>query len=474
MFPNQRKGKKQKYPHKLARFETRLLYSVLLAGLPGVALALLLLWTNAYGLDHKLEGTFLLLLFWLILSFSAQELVINSTRALSNVIAALKEEDFSFRASRVVPGDALGDLAIEINQLARALETERIGTMETVALLTQVMAAAGAVILAFSMEGKVRLLNRAGAVLLGASEEQILQRTARELGIQDLFEGPATETIFRPFGNRESRWIVRRTHFRLRGVPHRLVVLSEASEALRTEERLAWQRIIRVLSHEVNNSLAPIKSIARTLLRITGHVELPQLAQEDFRHGLEVIGSRAESLNQFLQNYARLAKLPAPQKRTVSLSPLMFRVAAIESRLPVTVEPGPDVAINVDPAQLEQAMINLIQNAVDAVLAKSDAITDHEKVHVAWHTLNDELEIAIIDTGIGLTDTDNLFVPFYTTKPSGSGIGLALSRQIVEAHGGRLTIRNRTDQTGCAVYISLPMHDSLPTAIASHNVSGRE
>ncbi len=456
MFLNRRKDKKQKYPHKSTPFETRLLFSVLTAGFPGVILALLLLWTNSYGLDHKLEGTFVLLLLWASLSFSAQELVINSTRALSNVITALKEEDFSFRASRAVPGDALGELAIEINELARALESERVGTMETVTLLTQVMAAAGAVILAFSMDGKVRLLNRAGAVLLNANEEQILNRTARELGIQDLFEGPATETILRPFGNRESRWIVRRTHFRLHGLPHRLVVLSEASEALRAEERMAWQRLIRVLSHEVNNSLAPIKSIARTLLRTTpGLSQGP--AQGNLQHGLEVIESRAESLNKFLQSYAKLAKLPAPQKQIVFVAPMITRIASLEPRFRVRVEAGPDVKVNVDPTQFEQAMINLIQNAVDAVLVKSDLIMDQESVSVTWDVTGDDLEISIKDTGIGLTDTDNLVVPFYTTKPNGSGIGLVLSRQIVEGHGGRLTIRNRKDRTGCEVLVRFPI-----------------
>lgn len=457
MFLNRRKNKKPKSPHKSTPFETRLLFSVLIAGFPGVVLALLLLWTNSYGLDHELEGTFLLLLLWIGLSFSAQELVINSTRALSNVITALKEEDFSFRASRAVPGDALGELAIEINELARALETERVGTMETVTLLTQVMAAAGAVILAFSMEGKVRLLNRAGAVLLNANEGQILGRTARELGIQDLFEGPAAETIVRPFGNRESRWIVRRTHFRLHGLPHRLVVLSEASEALRAEERMAWQRIIRVLSHEVNNSLAPIKTITRTLLRTTPGLDVPMPAQENLRHGLEVIESRAESLNKFLQSYAKLAKLPAPQKQTVFVLPMITRIASLEPRFHVIVEAGPDLQVNLDPAQFEQAMINLIQNAADAVLAKSDPTTDQDAVSVSWNVLGDEVEVCIKDTGIGLTDTDNLFVPFYTTKPKGSGIGLVLSRQIVEGHGGRLTIRNRTDRKGCEVLARFPI-----------------
>ena len=437
-------------------FERRLLASVLITGLPGVILSLFLLWNNSYSWDHKLEGTSLVLFLWIALSVSACQAVIHSLRVLSNLVAALKEEDFSFRAAQAVPGDALGDLAIEINELARALERERIGTIDSTNLLRRVMDKADAVIVAFTADTRVCLLNRAGAEMLGIPEDQILNRTAAELGIKHLLEGPSKQAIAHPFSKSEKRWIVDRTSFRQGGVPHLLIVLSDASEALRAEERSAWQRIIRVLGHEINNSLAPIKSIARTQLHLLSNGNFPSEVTANVRHGLEIIHGRAESLNRFLQSYARLAQLPPPTRRMVALETIIARVAGMESRLSIKVLPGPDLRIEVDLDQLEQALINLIHNAVDAYLMKDNAAVEHDSVTISW-AAGAELQLWIRDRGIGLPSTENLFVPFYTTKATGSGIGLPLSRQIIEAHGGSLTLRNRFDGDGCEAEIRLPI-----------------
>jgi len=380
---------------------------------------------------------------------------------LSNIVASLKEEDFSFRATRAVSGDALGDLAIEINNLAQALESERLGTMEAENLLRKVLAEAEGVILAFALDGKLKLFNRAAATFLGKKEEDLSDQGAKELGIADLLEGPTSQTISRLSNGIERRWIVRRTHFRQNGVPHHLVMLSEASEALRAEERLAWQRMVRVLSHEINNSLAPIKSVARTLRRILSQNVLPQRVHQDFDLGLDVIGTRAEALNRFLQSYAQLSKSPPPTRRTVSLKNLAERVSGLEARLPIAVLAGLDIAINVDPDQLEQVLINLTKNATEAVLAKHPVETlptlgGGPVVSMSWTVTGNDLELSVLDRGIGLLDASNLFVPFYTTKETGSGIGLVLCRQIIEAHGGRLTIQNRGDTAGCEVKIKIP------------------
>ena len=442
-------------------FERRLLFSVLATGLPCAILFFILLWTNSYSLAHKIEGTVLSVFLWFALGFAARNRVVNSVRVLSNVIASLKEEDFSFRATRAISGDALGDLAIEINNLARALEAERLGTMEAENLLRKVLAEAEGVILAFSLDGKLKLFNRAAAAFLGKREEELVNQTAGELGIGDLLDGPSAQTISRLSKGIERRWIVRRTHFRQYGVPHHLVMLSEASEALRAEERLAWQRMVRVLSHEINNSLAPIKSVARTLGRILAQTVLPERAHKDFELGLDVIASRAEALNRFLQSYAQLSKLPPPTRRVVGLRNLIERVAGLEARLAIMVLPSPDIAINVDPDQLEQAMINLTKNATEAVLAKYSpdalpAIGGGPAVSVSWTVSGNDMELWIRDRGVGLLDASNLFVPFYTTKETGTGIGLVLCRQIIEAHGGRLMIRNRVDAAGCEVQIRIP------------------
>jgi two-component system nitrogen regulation sensor histidine kinase NtrY len=439
-----------------ARFEWRLHSSVFFAGFPGVVLSVLLLWHTNYSADHKLEGSALVILLWAGLSVSAIDNVVNSLRSLSNVIAAVKDEDFSFRATKAIAGDALGDLALEINSLSRALAEERLGSLETANLLRKVMAEAGAIIFTFSSDKRLRIINRAGVEFLGKPEEQLLNCTARELGIEDLTEGPVSEVVSRLVSGVERRWIVRRASFRQSGQPHRLVVLTEASEALRAEEKTAWRRLIRVFSHEINNSLAPIRTIARTLERMASQTKLPLPISEHLSHGLGVIHDRADSLSRFLQSYTQLAGLPMPVYKAVPLDNLIRHAVALEARLAVSVIPGPKVHICVDPDQLEQALINLIKNAADAVLPVSEDKIGPQAVTLSWSVHHKQLAIWIRDEGVGLSQTDNLFVPFYTTKQSGSGIGLLLSRAIIEAHQGTLVLRNRADHGGCEVEVRIP------------------
>ncbi|HLJ85506.1 MAG TPA: ATP-binding protein [Candidatus Angelobacter sp.] len=438
-------------------FERRLFITVLLAGAFGVILSLFLLWTNSYSRNHKIEATIALMVFWFGPTFLVYERTVNSLRVLSNIISALEEEDFSFRAAQTVPGDALGDLAIEINNLARALEEERFGALETANLFRNVMAEAGAVIFAFSSERRLRLLNRAAAALLGRDEAHVLHHTAQELGIDDLLDGETAETVTRSFLGIERRWLVRRSHFRLDGIQHLLLVMSEASQALRAEEQIAWQKIVRVLGHEINNSLGPIKSIADTLALTSAPIDLPDPFQKNLRRGLEIIAKRSDSLNRFLQSYTKFAKLSPPHPRIMNLKTVLSDAVVLESRLPITILPSPDVNILIDADQLTQAFINLLRNAVDAVLDRAADELDPDAVTVCWRVDGRDLQIFIRDRGIGLPDTQNLFVPFYTTKSAGSGIGLVLSRQVVESHNGCLTIQNRKDDPGCEVNIKLPM-----------------
>jgi nitrogen fixation/metabolism regulation signal transduction histidine kinase len=457
MFLLKRKKKSERpFVPPSAKFEGRLFYSILRTGVPAAALALVLLWVNPYSIDHKIEGTVLLLLLWLSSTLGTRNHIIHSIRVLSNVIASLKDGDLSFRATHAIGGDALGDLALEINNLARALESERLGAIEATNLLRKILFEVDAVIFAFSPDNRVRLLNRAATAFLRKSEEESLNRTAEELGILHILNGPPSETISQSFAGTERRWVVQRTSFRQQGIPHRLVMLSEVSEALRAEERLAWQRIVRVLSHEINNSLAPIKSIAHTLARLSATTTMADEARENFQHGLEVIKERTEALNRFLQNYTRLARLPAPVRQVISLNKLVSHVAGLEFRLKVRVLPGPDVKVNVDPDQLEQVLINLTRNALEAMLDKPAGDKQGPAVTLSWHVTGRDLDLFIRDQGPGLLDTANLFVPFYTTKKTGTGIGLLLSRNIIEAHGGRLSIRNREDCSGCEVQIKIP------------------
>jgi two-component system nitrogen regulation sensor histidine kinase NtrY len=247
------------------------------------------------------------------------------------------------------------------------------------------------------------------------------------------------------------RWGVRRTRIRERGLPLELVVISDLTQALSEQELQAWQRLVRVLGHELNNSLAPIKSIAGSLESILARNPLPEDWRDDMRRGLNIIVSRSESLSRFIGAYARLAKLPRPQLQPLDVASCLGRAVSFETRLSVQVQAGPEFTVQGDPDQLEQVLINLLRNAADASLASGRA-----GVWVGWRRDGSMLEIWVKDEGPGLSSTANLFVPFFTTKPGGSGIGLVLSRQIAEGHGGALMLENRVDGPGCVARLRLP------------------
>jgi signal transduction histidine kinase len=243
---------------------------------------------------------------------------------------------------------------------------------------------------------------------------------------------------------------VRRSTFRERGLPHELLVLTDLSRTLREEERRAWQRLVRVLGHEMNNSLAPIKSLAGSLETLLRRRPMPEDWKEDAQSGLKSIAARADSLSRFMQAYTRLAKLPTPRKEHIDLADLVQRVVSLEPRLSVEILGGPQTTVRADAAQIEQLLINLVHNAVDA------ALETHGKVTIRWRDVSDCVELSVEDEGPGIMNTANLFVPFFTTKPEGSGIGLALSRQIAEAHGGSLSLTNRRDAVGAEAVLRIP------------------
>ncbi|MGH9175075.1 MAG: sensor histidine kinase, partial [Vicinamibacterales bacterium] len=248
------------------------------------------------------------------------------------------------------------------------------------------------------------------------------------------------------------RWEVRRTTFRLGGLPHDLLVLSDVSRPLREQERQAWQRLIRVIGHELGNSLGPIKSIAGSLETLLQRNPPPEDWRDDMTRGLQVIASRTESLSRFTAAYSRLARLPAPRLSPVVLKPLLLKIAGLETRVPVHTRPGPDITITVDTDQIEQLFINLIRNAADACLEVGGGA-----VTVGWRRTRHRVDIWVDDEGPGLSNTSNLFVPFFTTKPGGSGIGLVLCRQIAEAHEGSLKLDNKQEGGGARATLTLPL-----------------
>jgi PAS domain S-box-containing protein len=433
--------------------ERRVLLLALFAGLPGVAVALGLL---LYG-DHtpRVQWTFgiFVVLLWWGFAFAAQGNVVRPLQTLSNLLAALREEDFSFRARGTRGEDALAQAMFEVNALADTLRDQKLGALEATALLRKVMEEIDVAVFTFDGDRRLRLVNRAGERVLGQPSERLLGRSARQLGLEAALDAEVPRVLDMAFPGGMGRWEVRRGTFRQGGLPHQLLVLTDVSHALREEERQAWQRLIRVLGHEMNNSLAPIRSLADSLGDLLSRSDRPEDWEEDTQRGIAVIRDRSAALSRFMDGYSRLARLPPPERRRVDITTLARRVVGLETRLRVDLREGPEVGVLADSDQLEQLLINLLRNAADAALETGGGVS------LGWERPAGarELLIRVDDEGPGLPDTANLFVPFFTTKAGGSGIGLVLCRQIAEAHGGSLTLENRSECRGCRALLRLPL-----------------
>ena len=430
---------------------------VLLAGLPAIITSLCILWFGD-GWDAKKQWTLTLviLLCWLWFAFAAQSRVVRPLQTMANLLSALREGDFAVRARGARRDEPLGDVMFEINTLSRTLQDQRLSALEATALLRTVMEEINIAIFAFDADKKLRLANHAAQLLLAKPAERILGRDAAELGLADCLEGEPARLLTLAFPGGAGRWGMRRSQFREGGRPHDLVVIADLSRQLREEELQAWQRLVRVLGHELNNSLAPIKSIAGSLGAALKREPRAPDWEDDLRTGLDIIAARAESLARFMAAYARLARLPQPTLAPCDIASLVQRVVALETRLTVQNLGGAALTLACDAAQIEQVLINLLKNAVEAALDQRAAGRADAGVRLAWAKRAGAIEITIDDDGSGVANATNLFVPFFTTKPEGSGIGLVLCRQIAENHGGSLTLVNRDDSGGCVATLRLP------------------
>ena len=423
---------------------------VVIAGLPAALALIYLTWGQDYSFEVRWTLTTFILLVWFGCAMVAYQMVQRVLFLQADLLGALREGDYSIRGTGAKKGTG-GDLVmVEINALGDTLQRQRTEAVESTALLQSVMGAIDVAVFAFDMDERLVLVNPAGERLLGLSSSRLLGHHAEELHLANCLAGDTPRMLDRPFGPESGRLELRRSTFRRDGKPHQLLVFADLSRALREQEQQAWQRIVRVLSHEINNSLTPIKSIAHSIRRMISRVpDIPRA--DEIQDGLNLIETRSGALGRFLRSYAQLARLPKPQLKNFQVMPIARRIAELEDRLPVSVMASDDVVITADPDQIEQLLINIVRNAVDATLETGG------QVWIDWKQADGALQITVEDEGQGLPDTSNLFVPFFTTKPNGSGIGLALSRQIAEAHGGTISLENRIPAPGCRATLRLPL-----------------
>ena len=448
---------KVKRRHRRSALRRVWLYCLLLS-LPALIFAAIFGYQNKTSFAPALLLGGCLLLYLGLVAAALIESMIRPLQTLSNVVSSLREGDYSFRARGAgAPGDeykdALAELAWEVNALADLLQKQRVRSLEATALLARILEVMHAPLFAFDRNDLLQLVNNAGLKLLGLPHARCFGHTARELGLDGLLAAP--DQSIHSFGAKTTRWLLRKAAFRQDGVPHTMLLLADVSLPLQEEEQIAWKRLIRVLGHELSNSLTPIKSIAGSLLARVDAIDGDDATVRDFRRGLGVVESRAGVLHRFVQSYRLLAQLPPPRLRPVSIGPLLERVVLLEQRLAVQLDQGPPANLDADPDQLEQMFINLLTNAVDASLANGAQL-----VRASWKLADSNVLVTIEDHGLGIANAENLFVPFYTTKPTGSGVGLPLAQQIAHAHGGEIQLVNRDDGEGARAIVRLPVAQS--------------
>lgn len=453
-------------------FENQLALSTLFASLIPSVLLLVTLWVQ--GLSR-----YLILLLAIILGSLiawAVTFVHNRSlyqfRSMSNLLQAMVKGDYSLRARVIGKDGALLELVNSINALSGTLNRERLLTIESQLLIGKIIDQIDVAILAVDSDRRITLLNPAAGLLLAIelNDHRPVTEDRLPAALQQLISMDSGQSQVGDFSfaTRKGRFHVHKEQFRDQGVSQDLVFITDVRTILRAEEHKAWQNLIRVLGHEINNSLAPIASVSDTLAqRVSRDLDRDSLDAETgerLLRGLALVGERANSLADFTNRYRQLARLPQPAQQKTDLAGLVERVVALFRKgqarsVPVHVLPGPVLSLDLDVSQIEQVLINLLKNAGESMTDGQAQFSDGE-ITIGWKTTGTQLHLSIEDEGQGLVNPDNLFVPFYTTKPDGSGIGLVLCRQIIEAHGGYLSLANRIDHSGCRAIIELPIPNS--------------
>lgn len=406
----------------------------------------------------------------LVLCVVLQRWAMRPLSTAATILDALRHGDYAHRARLDSVRGSSAALLLEVNELADHLERERLRRQETQALLSALIERVDVALLAFDADERLVWWNPAAAALLGGRLKN--GAPAASLGARDLLSGPSERSVSLDGvgldgGSTDEPFELRRGLFHQGGERYHFVLLSSAQRLRRQEERAAWQRLVRVLGHEVNSTLTPIQSLAGTCLALlddqqrtreasavspesAARSEAATSVSAKLERALQTIEHRARGLGQFIADYARLARLPEPRVERVELNACLQRLVALDERCALKLVPQSPVEVLVDPVLLDQALTNLLRNAIDASVEKGG------DVRVDFHANEREVVLTITDEGAGIQNLDNLFVPLFSTKAGGSGVGLVLARNIIEAHGGQLRLSNRSDARGAVARLTLP------------------
>jgi len=430
-------------PQYLERDINRL--SLLIAAIPLLALSIVLYQVNWFWAD-KLLLLLPLLVLILILVLQLKQRVLAVFLASNSVLESITDADAGLRM-----GPARGVLAEHarlLNQLAEQISNQRLLSTEQHLLLQKVSQHIAVGIIAVDSEHRILLMNPAAELLFQTSFERWRGWPLQQLGMEPELQQIAPRLVRLVVGQQQKQVYVVTEQYLNQGQQQYLIFITDVQQLLYEQERQAWQKLLRVLSHEVNNSLTPICAISQGLSK-----QLQQQSSFDsaqLTEGLLVINERAQGLNLFMRSYQQLSSLPPPVKQPVELLTLVGAISGLfAGRVRLL---GPAVGLFADPTQLQQVLVNLVKNALEATADPAAS-----PVEIDWHTQGRLLILTIADRGCGIENPDNLFVPFYSTKATGSGIGLVLSRQIARNHGGDLQLLNRQPGPGAQSRLLLPL-----------------
>jgi two-component system nitrogen regulation sensor histidine kinase NtrY len=385
----------------------------------------------------------LLAIIYSCLVIALYRLVITPYYSLTSLTEALKMEDYSLRAKSPFSQGIVAKLFNELSSLSQHLQVNKSRYDQQMFLLYGLIEQLESPVLVLNQDDQLQHANPAVSQLFLVPWQKLKQSPAQKLGLKKLngfWEFDENNPL-----NNGKKWQIRQSEYKENNNNYQLLMLNNISQELQKNEQEAWQNIIRILNHEVRNSLTPISALSQNLL------EMPDLTAEQCQQAIKIIDNRSNNLLAFIDSYSDLAKLPLPNTQQFDLAELLHDIANLVQQ--VTIKLANPLIIKADKGQLEQVLLNLIKNAKEAQLSKAKVNKaldqgSHKDIEVQVFKSAQQVIIKVLDQGCGIANSSNLFVPFYTTKETGSGIGLALSRQIIANHQGELTLTNRTDLAG--------------------------